>query len=151
VEALADLFQRGETSSEEVIAACLGRIERLNPMLSAFITVDADGARRAARRADRELARGRARGPLHGIPFAVKDALWTKGLLTTNGSRLFADFIPAADATVVGRLRAAGAILLGKLNMMELGFGPTLSPPFGTPRNPWDLERTPNLKHVETA
>src|SRR5262249_57759851 len=69
--------------------------------------------------------------------------LWTKGLRTTNGSRLFADFVPAEDATAVARLRAAGAILIGKLNMMELGFGPTLQPPFGTPRNPWNLERTP--------
>jgi aspartyl-tRNA(Asn)/glutamyl-tRNA(Gln) amidotransferase subunit A len=141
VEALADLVRRGETSSEAIVTACLERIERLNPTLSAFITVDAAGALRAARRLDR--ARTRTGGPLRGIPFAVKDALWAKGLPATNGSRLFADFLPAGDATVVARLRAAGAILLGKLNMMELGFGPTLHPPFGTPRNPWNLERTP--------
>src|SRR5207247_4677458 len=73
---------------------------------------------------------------------AVKDAFWTKGVRTTNGSRLFEDFVPAEDATVVARMRAAGAVLLGKLNMMELGFGPTLRPPFGVPRNPWNLDRT---------
>jgi aspartyl-tRNA(Asn)/glutamyl-tRNA(Gln) amidotransferase subunit A len=143
VDVLADLLRRGETSSEEIVRACLARIDRLNPTLAAFITVDADGALRAARRADRDGASRRARGPLHGIPFAGKDALWAKGLPATNGSRLFADFVPVEDATVIARLRAAGAVLLGKLNMMELGFGPTLRPPFGTPRNPWNIERTP--------
>ena len=143
VDVLADLLRRGETSSEEIVRACLARIDRLNPTLAAFITVDADGALRAARRADRDRASRRARGPLHGIPFAAKDALWAKGLPATNGSRLFADFVPSEDATVIARLRAAGAVLLGKLNMMELGFGPTLRPPFGTPRNPWNIERTP--------
>jgi len=142
VGALTDLLHRREVSSEEVVRACLARIESLNPKLAAFITVSTEAALRAARRADGELARGRSRGPLHGVPFAVKDALWTKGVRTTNGSRLFEDFVPSEDATVVARLRAAGAVLLGKLNMMELGFGPTLRPPFGVPRNPWDLERT---------
>jgi aspartyl-tRNA(Asn)/glutamyl-tRNA(Gln) amidotransferase subunit A len=142
VGALADVLQRRAASSEEVVRACLARIETLNGTLAAFITVCGEAAIRAARRADRELARGRSRGPLHGVPFAVKDALWTKGLRTTNGSRLFEDFVPAEDATVVARLRAAGAVLLGKLNMMEIGFGPTLHPPFGVPRNPWNLERT---------
>ena len=141
--ALADLLRRREVSSVEVVKACLGRIESLNPKLAAFITVSTEAALAAARRADRELARGKSRSPLHGIPFAVKDALWTKGVRTTNGSLLFAEFVPGEDATVVARLRAAGAILLGKLNMMEIGFGPTLRPPFGVPRNPWNLERTP--------
>ena len=142
VGALADLLRRGEISSADIVRACLERIDRLNSALAAFITVDADGALRAARLADRARARGRNGGLLHGIPFAVKDALWAKGLPATDGSRLFADFVPTEDATVVARLRAAGAILLGKLNMMEFGFGPTLRPPFGTPRNPWNLERT---------
>lgn len=142
VGALTDALHRREVSSEEVVRACLARIESLNPKLAAFITVSAEAALRAARRADGELARGRSRGPLHGVPFAVKDALWTKGVRTTNGSRLFEDFVPTKDATVVARLRAAGAVLLGKLNMMEIGFGPTLRPPFGVPRNPWNLERT---------
>jgi aspartyl-tRNA(Asn)/glutamyl-tRNA(Gln) amidotransferase subunit A len=141
--ALTELLRRRESSSEDVVRACLARIDRLDPRLSAFITVCRDSALAAARRADRDVVRGRARGPLHGIPFAVKDALWTKGVPTTNGSRLYRDFVPHEDATAVARLRAAGAILLGKLNMMELGFGPTLEPPFGVPRNPWDLARTP--------
>lgn len=141
--ALGDLLRRREVSAVEVTEACLDRIEDLNQTLGAFVTVSGDAALDAARRADRALGRGRAVGPLHGIPFAVKDALWTKGLRTTNGSRLFADFVPGEDATAIARLRAAGAVLLGKLNMMEIGFGPTLRPPFGVPRNPWDLERTP--------
>ena len=143
VDALAHRLRRGETTSEEIVAACLARIERLNPALSAFITVDADGALRAALLADSARSRGRTHDPLHGIPFAVKDAVWAKGLRTTNGSRLFTDFVPTEDATVVARLRAAGAVFLGKLNMMELGFGPTLDPVYGVPRNPWNLERTP--------
>jgi aspartyl-tRNA(Asn)/glutamyl-tRNA(Gln) amidotransferase subunit A len=140
--ALGQILQRRKVSATEV-QAFLTRIEALDSKLRAFITVTADTALDAARRADAELARGKVRGPLHGIPFAVKDALWTKGIRTTNGSRLFTDFIPERDATAVARLRAAGGILLGKLNMMELGFGPTLKPPFGVPRNPWDLGRTP--------
>lgn len=140
---LGQLVRRRALSSEEVVRASLDRIEALDPRLNAFITVCGPAALRAARRADRELARGRARGPLHGVPFAVKDSLWTRGIRTTNGSRLFAEFVPARDATVVARMRRAGAILLGKLNMMEIGFGPTLHPPFGVPRNPWDLARTP--------
>ena len=142
VGALGELLHRREASSEEVVRACLARIENLNPKLAAFITVSTEAALQTARRADGELARGRSRGPLHGVPFAVKDAFWTKGVRTTNGSHLFEDFVPAEDATVVARMRAAGAVLLGKLNMMELGFGPTLRPPFGVPRNPWNLERT---------
>jgi aspartyl-tRNA(Asn)/glutamyl-tRNA(Gln) amidotransferase subunit A len=139
---LADLLRSREVSSEEIVSACLSRIERLNPTLAAFITISARGALRAARQADRELARERPRSALHGIPFAAKDAFRTKGIRTTNGSRLFQGFVPTEDATVVARLRTAGAILVGKLNMMELGFGPTLRPLFGTPRNPWNLERT---------
>jgi aspartyl-tRNA(Asn)/glutamyl-tRNA(Gln) amidotransferase subunit A len=143
IAGLADRLRRGETTSEELVTGCLARVDRMNPTLAAFITIDADGALRAARLADRSRRSGRAHSPLHGIPFAVKDAFWAKHLRCTSGSRLFADFVPPADATVVGKLRAAGAILLGKLNMMELGFGPTAAPAFGTPRNPWNLDRTP--------
>lgn len=140
---VADLVQRREVSSEEVVRASLTRIAEVDQTLGAFITVCGDAAMATARRLDAEFARGRRGGPLSGVPFAVKDAFWTRGIRTTNGSRLFADFVPAQDATAVARLQAAGAILIGKLNMMELGFGPTLSPPFGVPRNPWDLARTP--------
>lgn len=140
--ALGDLLRRRAVSSEEVVRALLERIEALNPTLNAFITVTADSALHAARAADRAAARRRPLGALHGIPFAVKDALWTGDAPTTNGSRLFAGFTPGEDATAVARMRRAGGILLGKLNMMELGFGPTLHPPFGVPRNPWSLART---------
>ena len=127
----------------EVVQTSLERIQELNPKLNAFITVIPERALQAARRAERAVAQGRYRGPLHGIPFAVKDVLWTKGIRTTNGSRLFSDFVPSEDATLVARMKRAGGILLGKLNMMEIGFGPTLHPPYGTPKNPWDLSRTP--------
>ncbi|HEY1728330.1 MAG TPA: amidase [Candidatus Baltobacteraceae bacterium] len=130
-------------ASKELVAACLANIEKQNPKLNAFITVCADAALEAAERADREIGKGEQRGPLHGIPFAVKDQFWSRGIRTTNGSRLYSDFVPDADATVVARMLHAGAILVGKLNMMELGFGPTLEPPYGVPRNPWDLSRTP--------
>ena len=101
VGALGDALHRREVSSEEIVRACLARIESLNPKLAAFVTVCAEAAVRAARRADGEITRGRSRGPLHGIPFAVKDALWTKGVRTTNGSRLFEDFVPTEDASSV--------------------------------------------------
>lgn len=129
--------------SKELVSACLANIEKSNAKLNAFITVCADAALEAATRADQEIGKGDQRGPLHGIPFAVKDQFWTRGIRTTNGSRLFSDFVPNTDATVVARMLNAGAILVGKLNMMELGFGPTLDPPYGVPRNPWDLTRTP--------
>ena len=77
------------------------------------------------------------------MPIAVKDQFWTEGILTTNGSRVYRDFVPSEDATVISRLRDSGAILLGKLNLSELAMGGTQDPPWGIPRNPWDLERTP--------
>ena len=82
-------------------------------------------------------------GPLFGVPVAVKDQFWTKGILTTNGSRAYRNFVPSDDATVITRLRQAGTILLGKLTLSELAMGGTRQPPWGIPRNPWDLERTP--------
>src|SRR5262249_58726287 len=100
VGALADVLRRRAASSEEVVRACLARIENLNGALAAFITLCPKAAIRAARRADSELARGRCHGPLHGVPFAVKDALWTKGLRTTNGSRLVDNLVPVEDAAV---------------------------------------------------
>jgi aspartyl-tRNA(Asn)/glutamyl-tRNA(Gln) amidotransferase subunit A len=86
---------------------------------------------------------GEALGSLHGVPVAVKDQFWTRGLLTTNGSRVYRDFVPQDDATIVARLSQAGTILLGKLNLSELAMGGTRNPPWGTTRNPWDVERTP--------
>src|SRR6266853_3630878 len=137
---LARLIKTQEVSPVEVIEAHLERIERLNTQLHAFLTVCHEDARRAASAAAHEMAHGAYRGPLHGIPFAVKDQLSTRGIRTTAGSPLFGDFVPDEDATVIARLQQAGAILLEKLNMTE--FGTTgFSHQFSTPRNPWDLER----------
>ena len=132
-----------QTSPVDVVQAYLSRIERLDGHLHAYITVLQDDALAAARQAEQALQRGGALPPLFGVPMAVKDQFWTKGILTTNGSRVYRDFVPSEDATIVTRLKEAGAILLGKLNLSELAMGGTQQPPYGTPRNPWDLERTP--------
>ena len=143
LEAAAALRRR-EISSAELTAAALERIERLNPATNAMQTVMADAARERARQADEELARGEGRGPLHGIPIAVKDLFFTKGVRTTGGSKLFEDHVPDHDAAVVERLRAAGAVLVGKTGMHELAYGITSSNPhFGAVRNPWDRDRIP--------
>jgi Asp-tRNA(Asn)/Glu-tRNA(Gln) amidotransferase A subunit family amidase len=140
VAALAHLIKTHEVSPVEVVEAYLERIERLNPQLHAFLTVCHEDARRAAGAAAQEMAHGAYRGPLHGIPFAVKDQLSTRGIRTTAGSPIFGDVVPDEDATVIAKRQQAGAILLGKLNMTE--FGTTgFSHQFATPRNPWDLAR----------
>src|SRR5919205_658397 len=132
-----------QVSPVEVVQAYLERIERLDGHLHAYITVLRDEALAMARQAEHTILRGEQVGPLFGVPVAVKDQFWTKGILTTNGSRVYRDFVPDADATVVTRLAQAGTILLGKLNLSELAMGGTQEPPWGIPRNPWDLERTP--------
>lgn len=143
LEAAAALRRR-EISSAELTAAALQRIERLNPSTNAMQTVMAESARERARRADEELARGEGRGPLHGIPIAVKDLFRTKGVRTTGGSKLFEDYVPDYDATVVEWLREGGAVLIGKTGMHELAYGITSSNPhFGAVRNPWDRDRIP--------
>jgi aspartyl-tRNA(Asn)/glutamyl-tRNA(Gln) amidotransferase subunit A len=131
-------------SAVELAKAALARIERHNPALRAFITITAESALDAARQADLELAAGRDRGPLHGIPVAVKDLFYTKGVLTTGGSPIHAHFLPERDATVVERLRTAGAVMMGKLNMHELAYGTTsANPHYGVVRNPWNPEHSP--------
>ncbi len=130
-------------SPVEVVQAYLERIDRLDPTLHAFITVTREEALAAARAAEQTLMQGDAIGPLFGVPMAVKDQFWTRGILTSNGSRIYRDFVPDDDATVITRLRDAGTILLGKLNLSELAMGGTREPPWGIPHNPWDLERTP--------
>jgi aspartyl-tRNA(Asn)/glutamyl-tRNA(Gln) amidotransferase subunit A len=139
----AEAIKAKQVSPVEVVQAYLARIERLDPQLRAYITVLRDEALTAARRAEQEVMRGGELGPLFGVPVAVKDQFWTQGILTTNGSRVYRDFVPNEDATVVTRLSQAGTILLGKLNLSELAMGGTQQPPFGIPRNPWDLECTP--------
>ena len=130
-------------SPVEVVQSYLERIGRLDPKLHAYITVCEAEALAAARLAEQAISRSQPLGPLFGVPIAVKDQFWTKGILTTNGSRIYKDFIPDQDATVISAIKNAGAILLGKLNLAELAMGGTQQPPYGIPRNPWDLERTP--------
>jgi aspartyl-tRNA(Asn)/glutamyl-tRNA(Gln) amidotransferase subunit A len=119
---------------------CLRRIEELNPRLQAFITVTADAALAKARRAEREISQGQSRGPLHGIPIALKDIVDTAGVRTTAASGVFLDRLPPQDAEIVRRLDAAGAVILGKLNLHEFAYGgSSVISYFGPVRNPWDL------------
>jgi aspartyl-tRNA(Asn)/glutamyl-tRNA(Gln) amidotransferase subunit A len=136
-----ELVRTKKVSPKELIAACLERIQRLNPALNAFITVTAEQARADAERAEAEIMKGRWRGPLHGIPVGLKDLFDTAGVRTTGGSGQFADRVPVEDADVVGRLKAAGAVILGKQNLHEFGLGPTsASSHFGAVHNPWNRD-----------
>jgi aspartyl-tRNA(Asn)/glutamyl-tRNA(Gln) amidotransferase subunit A len=138
----SDLLRRKQISPVDLTSACLDRIEQLNPKINAFITVLHDSALAEARRAETEITTGQWRGPLHGIPIGLKDLIDTAGVKTTCGSALFADRIPTEDADIVRRLKAAGAVLIGKQNMQEFAYGGTsTSSYFGPVRNPLDLER----------
>jgi aspartyl-tRNA(Asn)/glutamyl-tRNA(Gln) amidotransferase subunit A len=140
---LAGQIRRKQVSPVEVVEAVLQRIEALQPRVNAFITVTVQEAREAARRAEAAVMAGEPLGPLHGVPFSVKDLLFTRGARTTMGSLIFADQVPAEDAVPVRRLREAGAILIGKTTTPEFGHKPlTDGPLFGATRNPWDLSRT---------
>ena len=131
-------------SPVELTRAYLARIEALNPRINAYITVTADQALAQARALEAELAAGRNRGPLHGIPIALKDNIDTAGILTSAASAVYANRIPAEDAPVVTRLREAGAVFLGKLNMHEFAYGGTCAVThYGPVRNPWDTDYTP--------
>jgi aspartyl-tRNA(Asn)/glutamyl-tRNA(Gln) amidotransferase subunit A len=140
----ADLIRTRRISPVELVKACLERIARYDSILRAYITVCAEQALAQAAAAEREIARGNYRGPLHGIPFGVKDQLCTRGVKTTLGSKIRADYIPDFDATVIARLQTAGAILIGKENLHEFGKGGTNVFAYGQPRNPWNPERTPS-------
>ena len=142
---LAGLIAGKELSPVEVTRAYLERIDNINPKLNAFITVCAEEAMQAAREAERAVVNGDSLGPLHGLPLAVKDQLETKGILTTAGSRILADYVPDRDATAIARARDAGAILIGKLNMTQFAAGGGDPYPFGEARNPWNPKRTPGL------
>jgi aspartyl-tRNA(Asn)/glutamyl-tRNA(Gln) amidotransferase subunit A len=136
---LGRLIQKKEISPVEVAEAHLKRMELLEPTVNSFITVLSDQALAAAREAEKEILAGRYRGPLHGVPLGLKDLYYTKGIRTTSGSKLFDDFVPAFDSTVVARLKAAGTILLGKLNMHPLAYGPTgENGEYGDMHNPWN-------------
>jgi len=134
---LGSLIRRKQVSPVQITRAFLERIDALNPKLNAFITIVHDRALEQARKAEAEIQKGRYLGPLHGIPYAAKDCFATKGILTTNGSRLYEKWIPDLESTATQRLSDAGAILLGKLNLWELasaGFA------FEAVRNPWGLD-----------
>ena len=138
----ARCFQAGELSPTELTRACLERIEALDPKMNAFVTLLAEPATAEARAAERRLGQGKRLGPLDGIPFAIKDLYETKGIRTTAGSKILADYVPAEDATCVRRLREQGVVLLGKLNMHEWAFGgTTVVSHFGPTHNPWALDR----------
>ncbi len=145
------LIRSGELSPVALVELYLRRIDRYNDKLKAFITVAAGSAMESARRAEGEIAAGEYRGPLHGIPVAVKDQMQIDGMRVTGGSRIYADHVGTYDATVVARLREAGAVLLGTLNCHEFQVGPTRNFPFGTPRNPWNLERDPGVSSSGSA
>jgi aspartyl-tRNA(Asn)/glutamyl-tRNA(Gln) amidotransferase subunit A len=136
------LMRRKAVSPVELTQAYLARIEKLNPTINAFITVTAEQALQQARDAEREIRRGQWRGPLHGIPLRLKDLIDTQGIRTTAASAVFKDRVPTEDAEVVRKLKSAGAVLLGKLNMHEFAFGGTSVPShYGAVRNPWDRNR----------
>jgi aspartyl-tRNA(Asn)/glutamyl-tRNA(Gln) amidotransferase subunit A len=141
----AALLRRRRLSPVELTKAVLDRIDRIEPRVHAFITVTRDEALRAARVAEQEIGAGKSRGSLHGIPFAVKDTHYTKGIRTTANTPVLSDFVPDFDATVVARLKHAGGILMGKLSLPEFSFGgsPAGGGEFPDCANPWDLARTP--------
>ena len=140
---LSDLIRSREVSPVEATEAYLERISEIDGKLNSYITVCREEALAAAQEAEREIASGGYRGPLHGVPVAVKDQLNTRGIRTTGGSTILADNVPDEDATVIAKLKDAGSILLGKLNMSEFASGDAFRHPYGRPRNPWDLTRNP--------
>ena len=141
------LIQQREISPVELTLAHLERIEALNHEINCYISIQADKAMNRAQQAENELQRketieGTLLGPLHGLPIALKDLFETKGIPTTNGSKIYSDYVPDEDAEVVRRLKDAGAVMLGKNNMHEIALGlTTVNPHYGASRNPWNTER----------
>lgn len=142
VRQLGELIRTRQVSAADVVEAFLARVRTFNPRLNAFITITADHARARARGVDAEIRGGRYRGPLHGIPYAPKDLLATRGITTTNGSKVTASWVPDDESTITDRLNSAGAILIGKLNLREFGTGSGILSGFGPVLNPWGFEYT---------
>ncbi len=140
---LSSLLKSRKVSPVEVTQAFLDRIDALNPKVNAFITVTRDLAMEKARKAEKDIRSGKYLGPLHGIPYAPKDILATRDIRTTNGSKVTADWIPDYESTITERLNRAGAILVGKLNLLEFAMGSGVLSGFGPARNPWHLEYSP--------
>jgi len=141
---IARAIRAKQASSREVVAACIARIERVNPGLNAVVATRFEAALDDADAADAATARGVSVGPLHGVPVTIKDSFDTADLVSTWGTPGRRAFVPPVDATVVARLRAAGAILLGKTNTPEFTLGfETVNPVYGRTNNPYDRARTP--------
>jgi aspartyl-tRNA(Asn)/glutamyl-tRNA(Gln) amidotransferase subunit A len=141
---LGRAYDRRELSPVEVLDAVLARCEAVNPRLNAIVTFDVEGARQAARASEARWHMGQALGQLDGVPLTVKDNIPVRGLRTTWGSRLLADYVPAEDELPVARLRAQGAVIIGKTNVPEFTLqGYTHNALFGTTGNPWDPRLTP--------
>ena len=140
---LAHAIRERDISPVEAVQSYLERIAAVGGKLNAYITVCAYAALDDARQLESELLAGKLRGPLHGVPVGIKDQIHTAGVRTTDASKIRADFVPEQDATVVARLKAAGAIIIGKTNMSEFALGDPISSWFGAARNPWDTRRNP--------
>jgi aspartyl-tRNA(Asn)/glutamyl-tRNA(Gln) amidotransferase subunit A len=142
IKHLSKLIASREISCLEVLDATVERIEKLNPKLNAFITILDQSARREAKHADSLIKQGKYLGPLHGIPISLKDLIYVKGVRSTSGSKILADFVPDYDSTVTRKLRRAGAIIVGTNNTHEFACGITnINPHYGPSKNPWDLAR----------
>jgi aspartyl-tRNA(Asn)/glutamyl-tRNA(Gln) amidotransferase subunit A len=140
----SEKIQSGAVSPSDLVSACLARVEVYNPKLNAFITVTGEAARARAKALEAERNAGKIRGPLHGIPIALKDNIDTAGVRTTAASAVFDDRVPTEDAEVTRKFEAAGAIVIGKLNLHEFAMGGTSATSyFGPVRNPWALDRSP--------
>ncbi|MFC2122181.1 amidase [Bacteroidota bacterium] len=141
---MARAIRAKKLSTVEITGAVLNRIERINPKINAYCTIVAESAIKQAKQAEAMVTRGEKLGPLHGVPVSIKDLIFTQGIRTTAGSRIYQDFVPQQDAIAVERLKAAGAIIIGKTNTAEFGWvAITDNELFGLSRNPWNLDRTP--------
>mgnify|MGYP001170167455 CR=1 FL=1 len=142
MERLAAALRQKQLSPVEVTRALLDRIEQVNPLLNAFITVMGEEALASAARAEAEIAKGDWRGPLHGVPVGIKDLIYTRNVRTTMGTNIYENYVPDYDATVVAKLKEAGAVIIGKLNTHYFAYGPTGDrSAFGPVKNPHDLKK----------
>ena len=137
-------LRSGATSASEILESVLERASHTEAQLHAYLTIDRESARESAARADADFADGIDKGPLQGIPFAVKDNLCTRGVETTASSQILAGYVPPYDATVVSKLKDAGAVIVGKTNLDEFAMGSsTENSAYGASYNPWDIGRIP--------